>query len=63
MIYNRTMNGSVSEVKDIDKHAKKYTDMTSGSSSDMRVREKKKKVIVKKLARVKIVKGRLQVTD
>ena len=62
MITNRTSSGSVSEPKDIDKHAKKYTDVRSGGSPDSAEAVIATPVIVKQLAQVKVTDGRLTVT-
>lgn len=61
MISNRTSSGSVSEPKDLDKHAKKYTDVGSGGSPDSPAATTEP-VIVRQLAQVKVMGGRLTVT-
>lgn len=60
MIFNRTMNGSVPESRDIDKLAKKYADTRSGSSAEPGGVAAGQRIVVKDLAQVRVVKGRLQ---
>lgn len=63
MIYNASRGGSVSESKDFDKTAKKYTDISSGSSSELTTaiaNAKAGRIVVRDLAQVRVVNGRLE---
>ena len=62
MIFDRTSSGSVSESKDIDKHAKKYTAARSGGSADSPISSPTEPVvIVTRLAQLKVTDGKLTV--
>jgi len=64
MIYNKTTNGSVSETKNIEKSAKKYADMRSGSSSEGKEKTPSgTRVVVKGLAQIRVVNGKLQTVN